>query len=90
MSASNILQCTWKNNWKSRIISPRLIPGGDYREGDIRLVGGDYSWEGRVEIYLRGEWGTIHNNYYMDYYNAHVVCRQLGYDTQCENMSIKV
>ena len=57
--------------------------GGDYKEGDIHLVGGSYSWEGRVEIYLYGEWGTIsyHSATAVD---AHVVCQQLGYDTQCE------
>ena len=57
--------------------------GGDYKKGDIHLVGGSYSWEGRVEIYLYGEWGTIsyHSANALD---AHVVCRQLGYDTTCE------
>ena len=57
--------------------------GGDYKEGDIHLVGGSYSWEGRVEIYLYGEWGTIsyHSATAVD---AHVVCQQLGYDTTCE------
>ena len=57
--------------------------GGDYKEGDIRLVGGSYSWEGRVEIYLYGEWGTI-SYHYTDRKDSHVVCRQLGYDTRCE------
>ena len=36
-----------------------ITAGGDYKEGDIHLVGGSYSWQGRVEIYLYGEWGTI-------------------------------
>ena len=61
--------------------------GSDYREGDIRLVGGVYSWEGRVEIYLYGEWGTV-SYYHAHKRDAHVVCRQLGYDTRCENTSI--
>ena len=66
--------------------------GEEYHKGDIRLVGGSYSWEGRVEIYLNGEWGTITNTQYHHYEPgvvcdtpaAHVVCRQLGYDTRCE------
>ena len=44
-----------------------------------------------MEIYLYGEWGTI--TYYSrsaDVRDAHVVCRQLGYDTQCENKDIIV
>ena len=65
------------------------ITGDDYREGDIRLVGGSYSWEGRVEIYLSGVWGTMtdHSRYDTQKWcniEAQVVCRQLGYDTRCK------
>ena len=51
-----------------------------YREGDIRLVGGSYNWEGRVEIYWTGTWGTISDTSWSDS-DAEVVCRQLGHST---------
>ena len=53
--------------------------GNDSNEGDIRLVGGGNLWEGRVEVYLSDDWGTVHG-YGSD--SARVVCRQLGYSTQ--------
>ena len=47
-----------------------------YREGDIRLVGGAYNWEGRVDIYWKGSWGTISDTSWTSQ-DAIVVCRQL-------------
>ena len=51
-----------------------------YREGDIRLVGGSYNWEGRVEIYWTGTWGTISDASWSNS-EAEVVCRQLRHST---------
>lgn len=51
---------------------------GQYQDGDIRLVGGSYQWEGRVEIYFSGMWGTIADSDWTDE-DAEVVCRNLGY-----------
>ena len=54
--------------------------------GDIRLIDGNSSLEGRVEICHQGLWGAI--AYYVserwDTNDAMVVCRQLGYPWECE------
>ncbi|XP_071844631.1 uncharacterized protein [Apostichopus japonicus] len=45
---------------------------------DVRLIDGSTENEGRVEVLIHGQWGTIcHNNW--DHLDANIVCRQLGY-----------
>lgn len=50
------------------------------KEGSVRLIGGGYMWEGRVEIFSSGVWSSITYKYYTNTYtSAGTVCRQLGY-----------
>lgn len=59
------------------------VIGGIAREGEIRLnrtYGSNNLWEGRVELFLDGEWGTICDDG-SGSLDAQVVCYQLGYKT---------
>ena len=47
--------------------------------GDIRLVGGQHSGEGRLEYCSGGVWGTVCNEEW-NLNNTLVACRQLGFN----------
>ena len=56
-------------------------------EGDVRLADGVAVNEGRVEVCVDGEWGTVCNGYKgasWDVSEARVVCNQLGLTSECE------
>ena len=44
----------------------------------MRLVGGSYQWEGRVEIFFNRSWGTITDSDWTSE-DTQAVCRTMGY-----------
>ncbi len=80
-STSQLLECT---------SSPLFTTNCDHSEdagvgcdapcatGDIRLAGGNIPNEGRIEICMNNQWGTVCDDGW-DATDATVVCRQLGY-----------
>ena len=58
-------------------------------EGDVRLADGASVNEGRVEVCVDGEWGTVCNHNWGSN-DAHVVCSQLGLTADREYIKISL
>ncbi|CAG2194241.1 Hemicentin-1,Neurotrypsin,Coadhesin,Adhesion G protein-coupled receptor B3,Thrombospondin-2,Adhesion G protein-coupled receptor B2,Scavenger receptor cysteine-rich domain-containing group B protein,Mucin-like protein,Scavenger receptor cysteine-rich type 1 protein M160,Scavenger receptor cysteine-rich type 1 protein M130,A disintegrin and metalloproteinase with thrombospondin motifs adt-1,Soluble scavenger receptor cysteine-rich domain-containing protein SSC5D,Adhesion G protein-coupled receptor B1,Thrombo len=54
-----------------------LVANGQ-EDGNLRLVDGSHSREGRLEIFHNGIWGGVCDDNF-GYYDASVACRQLGF-----------
>ena len=65
------------------IFIPLLFPYIGCTDGAIRLADGPTSYQGRVEVCLNQEWGSVCDSNWTTA-DANVACRQLGFSKYSE------
>ncbi|KAL4222102.1 Neurotrypsin [Mactra antiquata] len=74
---SHMMDFVYRTNIKLNRLIPALTNLLGEPEPYIALVGGDTDREGRVEVYHKGQWGTLTGS--LGHVEASYVCRKLGY-----------
>lgn len=64
-----------------------LVESSNCQEGDVRLVNGSFTTEGRVEVCSNGIWGSICSTKFTAI-DAYVICKELGYGLIGENLLV--
>lgn len=62
-----------------------LVESSNCQEGDVRLVNGSFTTEGRVEVCSNGIWGSICSTKFTAI-DAYVICKELGYGLIGKNL----
>jgi len=62
----------------SRFLYDVILRHSAYAEGTLRLEGSGVDYEGRLQIYHRGVWGTVCSHGF-DSQDARVACHSLGF-----------